>query len=132
MISRIDCDKTHKTQICNVIIDNNKCTNIEESIFTQLRTDKTTVNNENNYNIENNENNMINSSETLNDNSYTITLENCLNLFLSRELLIDKDKYDCSKCKKLSNASKQYSLTLLPNILIIHISFLYLLYFKIL
>lgn len=122
MINRIDCDKTHKTQIYNVYIDSKY--KIEDSIFTQHRTDKATVvmNDENSNNIINNNETKSNNSS---NNNYTITLENCLNLFLSKELLVDKDKYDCSKCKKLSNASKQYQITNLPNILIIHISFFF-------
>ncbi|KAG5438502.1 hypothetical protein PCANB_002606 [Pneumocystis canis] len=51
----------------------------------------------------------------------TSTLYECLEFFVQKEYLKDKDQWYCSKCKKPRDATKTLSISKIPQILLIHL-----------
>ena len=52
--------------------------------------------------------------------SYTLLLDDCLREFTTTELLDDKNKWHCPKCKRFTKLTKKIIITRLPPVLIIH------------
>lgn len=51
----------------------------------------------------------------------SVTLYQCLDYFVKEEVLEKEDAWKCPKCQKKRKASKQLTLTRLPDILLIHL-----------
>lgn len=51
-----------------------------------------------------------------------ISLNDCLNLYFTKEYLVNDDKYYCSICKKVTEHSKALNLCAMPKYLTIHLS----------
>ena len=54
-------------------------------------------------------------------NDDTVSLDDCMQLFLSEEHLIGNNKWYCPKCKDHVEATKKFDIWMLPPILIIHL-----------
>ncbi|KAI3404555.2 DOA4 [Candida oxycetoniae] len=54
------------------------------------------------------------------DHSSNVTLKDCLDEFITTELLDDENKWFCPKCKKFTKSTKTISITRLPQVLIIN------------
>jgi ubiquitin carboxyl-terminal hydrolase 8 len=51
----------------------------------------------------------------------SVSLYQCLDYFVKEEVLEKSDAWNCPKCKKLRTASKQLTLSKLPDVLLIHL-----------
>lgn len=51
----------------------------------------------------------------------SVTLYQCLDYFVKEETLDKEDAWKCPQCKKKRKASKQLTLTKLPDVLLIHL-----------
>jgi ubiquitin C-terminal hydrolase len=51
----------------------------------------------------------------------SVTLNQCLDYFVKEEILDKEDAWRCPKCQKKRKASKQLTLSKLPDVLLIHL-----------